>query len=111
MVKIDDRYFVNVEVLIQFTIGSHVDINLKCDIAKNPDYYTFFINKYDSNSKFDIYAKDFIASGCHIKAMDISFGEKMNLSITSDYWKKADIQERREEIINELINNNYEKEN
>jgi hypothetical protein len=40
-----------------------------------------------------------------IKSIDVDFDSNMNLTIKSDIFNPVSIQERREEIIDELLNN------
>lgn len=119
-IKIDNRVFEVDSVDIQLSIGSHSNLNIRLNLEKNPKYYDFFIKKYEMQSsglvtlnksvKFDLIHKNFIAKGCITKTIDIVFDKQMNISLICDYLDQTDTQERREELINELLNNNeYEK--
>ena len=111
-IRIEEKTFNIVRGDVQFSMGSHANIHIKLDIKNNPSYYSFFIKKYEQqsnqigsvSSKFDLYHRKFVARGTLIKSMDVSFDDEMNLDFTCDILDDANIQERRDEIIDDLLN-------
>lgn len=111
-IRIEEKTFNIVRGDVQFSMGSHANIHIKLDIKNNPSYYSFFIKKYEQqsnqigsvSSKFDMYHRKFVARGTLIKSMDVSFDDEMNLDFTCDILDDANIQERRDEIIDDLLN-------
>lgn len=114
-IKIDEQTFEIDQGDAQLSFGSHATINIKLDLKKNPGYYKFFIKKYEeqsnsmnalaASSKFDVYHRHFTARGTLIKSMDVSFDEEMSLSLVCDILNETNAQERRDEIIDDLLNN------
>jgi hypothetical protein len=47
----------------------------------------------------------FVAPGSLIKSIDVDFDSNMNITIKSDIFNPVNIQERREEMIDEILNN------
>jgi len=124
-IKIDNDVFHVDDVSVQLSMGSHASIYLSIDISKYPSYKDYFIKKYDaqnstsgqvlqSNSnglptwttmiKFDMISSKFIAKGCIIKSIDTDFTTKINLNIKCDMLETADLQGRREERIEDILN-------
>lgn len=103
-IRIDNNIFDVDSWEVQLSIGSHANISITIDINKNPGYYQFFIKTYEDSKKFDIYNTMFLAKGSHIKSMDISFNNEITLSIVCDLLEPIDTQVRRDEIIDDLLN-------
>jgi hypothetical protein len=109
-VKINDNV-INVEDgSVQLSMGSHASIYLSIDISKNPSYHNFFIKLYESqnsgntkSSKFDLISSKFQAIGSLIKSIDTDFNNRMNISIKCDYFNPLNIEDRRNEIINDIL--------
>ena len=89
---------------IQLSLGVHASIELSFDIKNYPTYSNIFFNKYENKEKFNIVGKDFEAKGTIIKTIDIDTNT-MNTSLRCDLLNNKDISERREEIIDEVLNN------
>jgi hypothetical protein len=104
-IKIEEDIFYISNINVQFTIMSHANISLYIDIQKYPEYYDYFSNKYDNWNTFIIINNKFIASNCVIKSMDVIFKTKLHLEILCDVID-TDIVERREEILNQILNEN-----
>jgi hypothetical protein len=104
-VKIDNDPFDVVDVTVQLSIGSHTTTYISLDINKNPNYLKYFTNLYENHSSFTMSSIKFVAPGSLIKSIDVDFDSNMNLTIKSDIFNPVSIQERREEIIDELLNN------
>lgn len=116
IIKINDDYF-NVEsISTQYSIGSHGVISLTLNTLKYPQYYRFFTdifdNYYDSSNgvyksdiTFNIQFKNLRAYGCIIKSLDIdSMNYLLYVNINCDYLEQATIQEKRDELIDEVLN-------
>jgi len=104
-VKIDNDVFDVVDVTVQLSIGSHTTTYISLDINKNTNYLKYFTNLYENHSSFTMSSIKFVAPGSLIKSIDVDFDSNMNLTIKSDIFNPVNIQERREEIIDELLNN------
>ena len=112
--KIDDKYFNTERINTQLSIGSHANINIALNSINNPDSYSFFTNWFDSSSvrigyasqyKKEISCKNFDAMGCFIKAIDFDPNTKIiNVDLSCDYLQNANISERREVKLDELLN-------
>jgi hypothetical protein len=103
-IKINDETFFIKDMSIQLSIGSHASLELSFDIKTYPNYSNIFFNKYENREKFNIVGKDFEAKGTIIKTIDIDTNT-MNTSLRCDLLNHKDISERREEIIDEVLNN------
>ena len=113
-IKIDDNVFYIVSGDVQLSIGSHADISIKLDVHSNPNYYTYFIKKFEQQShwmdlqtkssdiKFDMHHRNFISKGTLMKSMDVNFNE-MSIVFTCDYLNTKDKQEIRDDIINDIL--------
>lgn len=107
-IKIEDETFYVEEVSMQLTIGAHASINISLDISKYPDYSDVFFNKFDKSEKFTLVAKSFETRGTLIKTIDI--GKKLlNISLKCDYTNQTPIDERRDILINQILNNDDKK--
>lgn len=104
-IKIDNDVFDVIDVTVQLSIGSHTTTYISLDINKNPNYLKYFTNLYENHSSFTMSSIKFVAPGSLIKSIDVDFDSNMNLTIKSDIFNPVNIQERREEIIDELLNN------
>jgi len=102
-IKIEEDIFYISNINVQFTIMSHANIGLEIDINKYPEYYDYFINKYENFKVFTINSSKFTALSCRIKTTDIMFKTKLNLNIICDSID-TDIIERREDILSQILN-------
>ena len=103
-IKINDETFFIKDMTIQLSIGSHATLQLSFDIKTYPNYSNIFFNKYENREKFNVVGKDFEAKGTIIKTIDLDTNT-MNTSLRCDLLNHKDISERREEIIDEVLNN------
>jgi hypothetical protein len=103
-IKINDETFFIKDMTIQLSIGSHATLELSFDIKTYPNYSNIFFNKYENREKFNVVGKDFEAKGTIIKTIDLDTNT-MNTSLRCDLLNHKDISERREEIIDEVLNN------
>lgn len=101
-VKIDGGTFYIKQGSVQLSLGSHATIEISIENRK--DYSDFFFKKYDSGVKFNLIGKQFEAKGVHIKRIDVSLNN-INISLRCDILDDRDISERRDEIIDEVLNN------
>jgi hypothetical protein len=59
---------------------------------------------YDNKTKFDLIGRDFDGRGTQIKSIDCN-STRMNISLRCDILNPSNILERRDEIIDDLLNN------
>src|SRR5574343_510266 len=87
---------------IQLSIGSHASIYITTDNIKK--YYDTFFEKYDNRERFTIYGKKFVAEGTFIKLISIT-KNYIDVSFRCDVLTETKPQERRDIIIDEILNN------
>lgn len=105
-IRIDNDVFEVGTISTQTTIGSHATIYISVDIENHVNYLNYFINLFDNKKKFDLVGGSFIGQGSFIKSIDVEFNKRMNLTIRTDILHIKDASERRDEIIEEILNNN-----
>ena len=120
-VKIENEYFDANLVNTQLSIGSHANLIISINTIKNPDSYGFFTDWFDFSSertgytskyKKDVSCKNFDAKGCFIKAIDFDPNtDTINIDVSCDYLQAANISERREEKLDNLLNETYPNKN
>ena len=103
-IKINNEIFFIKEMIIQLSIGSHASLQFYFDIKTYPNYSNVFFNKYENKEKFNIVGKEFEAKGTIIKTIDTD-RNIMNISLRCDLLNHKNLSERREEIIDEVLNN------
>lgn len=110
-IKINNDIYDIIDGSVQLSIGSHATIHLTFDISKNKSYQDIFIKMYEnqqnytgSECKFQISNSRFIGGGSLIKSIDTDFTDRMNLTIRCDYIQTLDVQERRDEMIDNILN-------
>jgi hypothetical protein len=108
-VRIDNDIFDIEDITIQTSIGTHATIYITLDINSNPTYHKYFIKLYENQNhqtikKFKITSSRFVGIGSVIKSIDTDFDNKMNLSILCDILDVTDVQSRRDELLNDLLN-------
>lgn len=96
-----------------------IDITISVDYNQtNSNYFFNLFDKsrqpgnYASDYKFDISSAEFVANGCIIKS--ITSDPTTNLivmDIRSDYSKVKPLDERRDEIIDEILNETSQNKN
>ena len=113
IIKIDNRYFYVEDISTQPSIGSHGIINLTINTLKYSEYYKFFTDIFDNyyedslskTNVFNIQFKNLRAYGCKIKSLDIdSMNYLLYVNINCDYLEQVTVQEKRDEIIDEVLN-------
>lgn len=120
-VKIENEYFDADLINTQLSIGSHANLIISINTIKNPDSYGFFTDWFDFSSertgyaskyKKDVSCKNFDAKGCFIKAIDFDPNtDTINVDVSCDYLQEANISERREEKLDNLLNETYPNKN
>lgn len=117
VVKINSDYFLVEDFSTQLSIGSHGTVNLTINTFKYPEYYKFFTNIFDNYNDeifnqipktdivFSIQYKNLRGHGCYLKTLDIdTMNYLMRVSIYCDYLEQCSVQDKREEIITDLLN-------
>jgi hypothetical protein len=124
--RINDRDFTANQIGVQYTIEGATttymnksvyipqrtktcDITIDMIITNSLDYD--YINKiydnqymnYSVNSKFEITSGDFKAYGCLIKTLTINTNNILKIEIISDHIQSKDISDRRDEIIEQIL--------
>jgi hypothetical protein len=104
-VKLDNEIFNVIDVVVQLSIGSHTTTHLSVDLIKYPEYLNKITDIFEMSKKFEMISNRFIAPGSYIKSIDVDFDKKMNISVKSDVFNNVDTQQRRDEMLDELLNN------
>ncbi len=131
--KIDEDNFTAIDIGIQFNIDTAnntygyakiiqqssqtIDIKISVDYNKtNSDYFFNLFDKRNQSQtigyKFNMSSSSFTANGCRIKS--IITDPTTNLivmDIISDFAKVRPVDERRDEIIDELLNETSKNKN
>lgn len=84
------------DITVEITQPSKIDYDFLIDLWENP-------NQITSQCKFDFTSADFSAGGCLIKSISID-DSNIKLEIISDYIKAKDLVDRRDEIIDLILN-------
>ena len=122
--KIKDDIFYPESISCQLTIGSHGTIDISLNIDVYPEYKKYFTDLFDNQfikSKQSVYKKylifevitpDWKGHGCLIKSMDINPNNGiLKLDLNCDYMIQANIQERRDVMIDEILNKTSDSNN
>jgi hypothetical protein len=130
--KIDDDNFTAKDISIQFSIDTasntfgyakivnsgHQTIDITISVDNNQNNSNYFFNLYDkknqilsaSDYKFNISSAEFVANGCIIRS--ITSDPTTNLivmDIRSDYSTVKSLQDRRDEIIDVILDKTSKK--
>lgn len=117
--KINDRNFTAIDISLQYTITGRTPYSAgvtSCDIVLSlnapigsPDY-NYIMNIYDnsysytSDYKFEIISDNFKSFGCIIKSINSDpVNNTLTLDIISDYVQTKDLSDRRDEIIDYIL--------
>ena len=107
-IKIDNDYFEIMESSVEFSTGTHATIYIRIDITNQPNYLRYFTKMYEDQKttlkKFTCMASEFEALGCIIKSIDTNFKSIVNLTLRCDLLNLRDIQTKRDEIIEDILN-------
>jgi hypothetical protein len=115
-IKNDKGYydiFYHNSISIQTTIGSHGTINLSFDLSKYPnysDYFNDFFHKFEKN-KSGLFTPDFTFLGWHLTNKSISSKSIMEIEINFDYFIRESLQDRRDNILNYILNQTSDNKN
>lgn len=101
-IKLDGTILYIKDYSVQLSLGSHASLEIKLDNQR--EYSEMLFLKFESKLKFNLIGKQFEAKGVHIKGIDVS-SNQITLSLRCDILDNRDISERREEIIDEVLNN------
>jgi hypothetical protein len=103
--------------------GRSCDITIVLDISLQKESYKFITDLYDNqfgisgrsgyanDYKFNISCANFIANGTYFKSIDIDTNGLVTLGITSDYATLVPLDERRDQIIDEILNETSNNKN
>lgn len=132
--KINDDNFTARDISIQFSIDTanntfgyakivnsgHQTIDITISVDNNQNNSNYFFNLYDkrnqmlsaSDYKFNISSAEFLANGCVIRS--ITSDPTTNLivmDIRSDYSSVKSLQDRRDDIIEDILNETSKNKN
>jgi hypothetical protein len=86
-------------------------LSVKIDKIKFPESVDIFFSYFESTSgliKFNIDTHDFSFKGVFIASIDIG-NKYLTLSMRSDYMLRIPLEERRDQILEEILNNRETK--
>ncbi len=113
LVKIKDKVFVFKNEQIQYDTFTSPTISFTFDIVTH-NYKQFFLDLWDNQCsvsskntfplsyKIDFFTSRYEAIGCFIKMIDISDTE-IRLSFSCDRYKEVSLQDRRDTLLNKLL--------
>ena len=102
----DDEFNLDNDLSIQTSIGSHTTVYTSMDISKYPSYEDYFSNLYENSISFTLSNAKLVSHNSVIKSIDVSFNNKMNLTIRCEFLYIKDESEMRDEKIDEILINN-----
>lgn len=104
-IEIGNYDFLVREGTVQLSLGIHATIFINIDINKHPEYEDIFFKMYQDKEIFNVVAKLFEGRGTRIKSVDIDkTNGQMNLFMRCDVLDSKTIDERRDELLNEVLN-------
>lgn len=117
--KINDENFTAIDISLQYTIQGRTPYNpglTSCDITISlmapigSSDYNYIMNIYDnsykniSDYKFEITSDKFKSVGCIIKSINFNPNNNvLTMDIISDYVQTKDVSDRRDEIIDYIL--------
>lgn len=107
--KIDDKIFECIDGHCQLSLGSHATLAYSFDLDKHPDYQKYFMNRFHNNERFDIVSTKYFAKSTIIKLLDLD-NNRLNLTMRCDVLQTLTPDERREDILNDLLNSTFDNE-
>lgn len=140
-VKIKDKEFFAKEISVQYTTDYNqqyykhskvaisqpgrqsCDITIVLDLILQTESYKFITDLYDdqfgvggrsgyaADYKFNVVCNNFMAQGSLIKSIDFDTNGIVTLGITSDYVTLVPLDERRDQIIDEILNETSNNKN
>jgi hypothetical protein len=103
-IKINEDVYEYLDAQCQLTFGTHADIYLTFDVLKYPGYKSKIISLFESDKAFSLLTTKFVSKSNLIKLMDIDTN-RITLTIRAEILETISQDERREEIINDLLDN------
>jgi hypothetical protein len=140
-IKIKDKEFITKEIAVQYTTDynqpyykhskvsitqpgrTSCDITIVLDLILQTESYKFITDLYDNqfgiggrsgyaaDYKFNVVCSSFMAQGSLIKSIDLDPNGIVTLGITSDYVTLVPLDERRDQIIDEILNETSNNKN
>lgn len=140
-IKIKDKEFFAKEISVQYTTDynqqyykhskvaisqpgrTSCDITIVLDLILQTESYKFITDLYDdqfsmngrsgyaNDYKFNVVCNNFMAQGSLIKSIDLDPNGIVTLDITSDYVTLVPLDERRDQIIDEILNETSNNKN
>lgn len=140
-IKIKDKEFIAKEISVQYTTDYNqpyykhtriaivqpgrqsCDITIVLDLILQQESYKFITDLYDNqfgiggrsgyanDYKFNIVCANFMAQGSLIKSIDLDTNGLVTLGISSDYVTLVPLDERRDQIIDEILNETSNNKN
>ena len=91
--------------------SQHIDVTISIEYDKQKEDYFFelFDKSRQSGGKFNITAYDFVANGCQIKSIISDTLGVITMDIICEHSFVKSILERRNEIIDQFLNQTYKK--
>jgi len=106
-IKIENEVFEYHDVQCQLAFEKNATLFITFDIQKNPHYKKHFLNIYDNEIKFHILSSNFISKINMIKSIDLT-SKLLTLIIKSESVDVIPADQRRDDIIEELLNTTFE---
>ena len=95
--------------MIQPTLGSHATIYLTFDTNQFKEYKKEFFDFYDNKETFQIVTNKFTSEENTIKTIDFDINKDiLNLTIKTDILRDIEIGERRDQIIDDILNSTFD---
>jgi hypothetical protein len=140
-IKIKDKEFIAKEISVQYTNDYNqqyykhtriatiqpgrqsCDITIVLDLIIQQESYKYITDLYDAqfgvggrsgyanDYKFTVVCSSFMAQGSLIKSIDLDPNGLVTLDITSDYVTLVPLDERRDQIIDEILNETSNNKN
>ena len=105
-IRINDDVFFLKKIDFQLSIWAHGTIEMSLDLRTYPHYLDFFFDLYERKTSFTLVSKLCETRGSVIKSIDYNVNTtSANISIRYDMINNFDISDRRDEIIEDLLNN------
>jgi hypothetical protein len=108
-IKINEKVYTYKLIMIQPTLGSHATIYLTFDINQFKEYKKEFFDFYDNRETFKIITNKFTSEENIIKTVDFDINKNiLNLTIKTDILRDIEIGERRDQIIDDILNSTFD---
>jgi len=105
IININNEFFEYLDIQCQFSFGTHATLYLTFDLKKNAEYKSRLISLYESEKSFNIISNKFTSENNIIKSFDLDpIKSLITLTIRADYLITIPQVERRDNIIEDLLN-------